>query len=200
MAENARVKYASGNIQIIDIGLLGTIPCNRSGLGLSGYHVHEVAASIKADGLSKRRYRDAAVIKVPAHRLEEFRRFNQRMCESDHLLPKFDPTMRYACLTKNHLVHALKLFRAASAHLNGTREVLKPNPKDRQLEEHLSEGVACEVFREELWDEDPAGLAAIVGEDNMDAAVDMGSSEVEVLQALRRLLDDNKGLKDPNAD
>ena len=198
LAEKARSQFSSGGIQFIPVELLGTVPCNRSGLGVSGFHVHEVALSIKADGLSKRRYRDASVVKVPPSELDSFRAFNKRMCESDDLLPPFSPAMRYACLTKNHFVHALKLYRSGSTLLHGTRELIKPNPADKQLEQHLSEGVACEVLREELWGEDPKGLEAIVGEDNMDAAVEMAASEIEVLQALRRMLDDTKGEKDPN--
>ena len=187
-AESARARYASGGVQFIRHELLGTVPINRSGLGVSGYHVHEVVASIQADGLSRRRYRDAAVVRVPAQRMDEFRAFNKRMCEGDDLLPGFSPEMRYAVLTKNHFVHALKLFDAASAFLHGTREIIRPNPVDVQLAQHLAEGVVCEVFREELWLEDPDAMAAIVGEDNMDAVTNLAASEIEVLQSLRRSL------------
>ena len=54
-AELARTKHANGGIQFIRVELLGTAPCNRSGLGVSGFHVHEVVASLKTDGLSRRR-------------------------------------------------------------------------------------------------------------------------------------------------
>ena len=161
--------------------------------------MHEVVASIRADGLSRRRYRDASVIKVPPAHLEEFREFNRVMCEGDELLPAFAPDMRYALLTKNHFVHAVKLFDAASVLLHGTKEAIKPNPLDKQLEQHLTEGIACEVLREELWDEDPEGLRAIVGEDNFDAATEQGASEMEVLRTLRRGLDETKRERDPNA-
>ncbi len=103
LAEQARAKYSTGGVQYINVNLLGTAPCNRSGLGVSGFHVHEVVGSIKSDGLSRRRYRDASVVKVPAEELDAFRDFNRRMCESDELLPPFAPHMRYALLTKNTL-------------------------------------------------------------------------------------------------
>ena len=196
VAERARARFSGGGVQIINPELLGTVPCNRSGLGLSGFHVHEVVASIKEDGLSRRRYRDAAVVRVPEAHLDSFRAFNQRMCEGDDLLPPFAAGMRYAVLTKNHFVHAVKLFASASALLHGTKQAIKPNPADKILAQHLSEGIWCEVFREELWDEDPEGLRAIVGEDNMDAATDLAASEIEVLQTLRRLLDESRGEKD----
>ena len=61
-----RAKHANGGIQFIRAELLGAAPLNRSGLGVSGFHIHEVVQGIKTDGLSRRRYRDAAVVKVPA--------------------------------------------------------------------------------------------------------------------------------------
>ena len=199
LAAAARARHSTGGIQFIKAELLGTIPCNRSGLGLSGFHVHEVATSIKEDCLSRRRYREATVVRVPPHALDEFRASNKRMCESDDLLPPYSPEMRYACLTKNHFVSAVKLFASASAMLHGTRELIKPNPRDKQLQQHLQEGIACEVLREELWDSDEAGLMAIINEDNMDASVELATSETEVLAELRRILDVTKGDKDPNA-
>ena len=140
VSEQARARYSHGGIQFIRVELLGTAPCNRSGLGVSGFHVHEVVASLKTDGLSRRRYRDATVVKVPAAQLDAFREFNKRMCENDDLLPAFAPDMRYALLTHNHLVHALKLLASGTHMLHGTREPIKPNPADKQLEQHLAEG------------------------------------------------------------
>lgn len=137
-------------------------------------------------------------MKVPTDKLDAFRAFNRRMCESDPLLPAFSTDMRYALLTKNHLVHALKLYTSGTHLLHGTREPIKPNPAYKLLEQHLSDGIACEVMREELW-ADEEGVQAIVGEDNMDASTDMAASEVEVLQAIRQLLDGSKRETDPNA-
>ena len=53
-------------------------------------------------------------------------------------------------------------------------------------------------MREELW-ADEEGTQAIVGDDNMDASTDLAASEVEVLQAIRQLLDGSKRETDPNA-
>ena len=196
-SERARARYTTGGVTFIHVDLLGTAPCNRSGLGVSGFHVHEVVASIQADGLSRRRYRDATVVKVPEKELDSFREFNRRMCEGDDLLPPFSPSMKYALLTKNHFVHAVKLFASGSSLLHATKEVIKPNPLDEQLRAHLSEGIACEVLREELWLAEPEAMAAMVGEDNMDAATNLAASEMEVLQTLRRLLDETQGDTDP---
>ena len=122
VSEQARARHSHGGIRRSRVEFLGTAPCNRSGLGVSGFHVHEVVASIKTDGLSRRRYRDATVVKVPAAQLDAFREFNKRMCENDDLLPAFAPDMRYALLTQQHVVHALKLLASGTHMLHGTRE------------------------------------------------------------------------------
>ena len=184
VAERARTKYSCGGISFIGLEMLGTAPTNRSGLGVSGYHVHTVAASIRDDGFSKHRYRDCTVVRVPEDKLAMFRDFNRRMCASDPLLPAFSPSMCFAMLTKNHLAHALKLYASGTAVLHGTSERLVANPRGRQLETQLKEGLACEVMRSELWSEDPEGMSALVGEDNMDSGSDMAESEVTVLQVV----------------
>ena len=192
-AEKARAKWSSNGIQWIRVDLLGASPWNRSGLGVSGYRTHEVVQSIKADGLARRRYRDATVVRVPAKHLAEFRAFNEKMCQGDPLLPAFSGEMKYALLTKHHLVHAVKLFQAGSTFLNGTKELIKPNPHDLQLQGHLEEGVACEVMNAGLWLEDWEAMQAITGEDNFDVATLMGTSEMETLQGTRRLWDESAG-------
>ena len=199
VAERARTKYSTGGIRFIKHELLGTHPLNRSGLGVSGFHVHEVVASIRTDGLSRRRYRDASVVKVPKKHLAAFLDFNKAMCQGDDLLPPFSSEMRYALLTKNHFGHAIKLYASGTHNLYGTKEPIKPNPGDAQLSQHLEEGIACEVFTEDLWDQDPEGMAAIIGEDNFDAATDLAASEIEVLQALRRLINAHKAEPDSSA-
>ena len=76
----------------------------------------------------------------------EFLSFNKRLSESDERLPPFDTSMRLACLTKNHLVCALKLFRGASTPLIGAEDVIiAPPESDGALRTHLSRGVFCEV-------------------------------------------------------
>ena len=137
LAEKARAKHSMGGIQFIDHKLLGSAPFNRSGLMCSGFHVHDVVASIKSDGLSRKRYRDATVVQVPAEHMHEFREKNRAMCEGDELMPLFAENMKYALLTKNHFVHAVKLFSSASQQLHGTKEIIKPNTLDLQLKKPL---------------------------------------------------------------
>ena len=76
----------------------------------------------------------------------DFLAFNKHLSESDERLPPFDASMRYACLTKNNLVCALKLFRGASTPLVGAEEVIiAPPASDIALRQHLTRGVFCEV-------------------------------------------------------
>ena len=59
-------------------------------------------------------------------------------------------------------------------------EVLRPDQKDKKMTEVLSEGILCQVLAEGMYLGDKAGMSAIVQEDNLNAAVDMGTGEMEV--------------------
>ena len=190
MAERARSKWSNSHLRYIPLDQLGTSPYNRGRLGVSSFHVHEVVTSIKNDGLSQHRYRDATVVRVPDESLAMFRKFNEQMCAADDKLPPFSPEMRYALLSKNHFVTALKLFKVGTVPAIGTGEVIRPSPQDKQLRRHLDEGVACEVMDEGLWREDMEAMLAIIAEDNMNAAVTMGIHEMEVLGWISQTLVD----------
>ena len=78
--------------------------------------------------------------------LKNLLEFNKRLAESDERLPPFDSGMTFACLTKNHLASALKLFRGGKTPLVGNEEVIIAPPEhDSALRTHLSRGVFCEV-------------------------------------------------------
>ena len=190
VAERARSKWSNSHLRYIPLDQLGTSPYNRGRLGVSSFHVHEVVTSIKNDGLSQHRYRDATVVRVPDESLAMFRKFNEQMCAADDKLPPFSPEMRYALLSKNHFVTALKLFKVGTVPAIGTGEVIRPSPQDKQLRRHLDEGVTCEVMDEGLWREDMEAMLAIIAEDNMNAAVTMGIHEMEVLGWISQTLVD----------
>ena len=100
LAETARSQWSKGNVQQLQIELLGISPRNRGRLGVSTHHVLDVVGSIKDDGLSRQRYRDVCVVRVPDTELATFRAFNKELLEADSGLPPFSDKMRYACLTK----------------------------------------------------------------------------------------------------
>ena len=165
LAEKARSKYFKGAVQIIHIDYLGVSPLNRGKLGISGFHTHRIVSSVRSDGFSRQRYRDATVVKVPATYLKYFQEFNSAICVADPNLPTCSTKMVYALLTKNHLVAALKLFQMGKVTHCDERNIIKPNPNDDQLKHALEDGIACEVLDEKLWLEDEAGVLAIIAED-----------------------------------
>ncbi len=180
MAEAARAKYSIGHIEKIELDALGTHPQNRGGLGVSAFHAHRVARSIITDGFSRHRYRDATVVMVPASALGAFRRFNQVMASSDPKLPPHSQKARFALLSKNHLVAALKLLQIGSYTMGPSEEPIAPPPSDAPLEAAMREGIYCDVLGEGLWSDTDA-VAAILAEDNLNASVEMGTNEVEIL-------------------
>jgi len=192
VAERARSTWGLVGQQTIGIGLLGVSSFNRGRLGVSPFHIHDVAASIAKDGLSRHRYHCATAVEVPDQELAEFRKFNADMCSTDDKLPPFSPSMRYACLSKNHFVTALKLFKAGNIVDVGSGEVIRPNSADSNLTEHLSDGVTCEVMKEGLWSGDLEGMLAIIAEDNLNAAVSMAVGEMEVLTWFARSIADRQ--------
>jgi len=88
-------------VRPIPLHEIGTYPENRGRLGVSAFHVHEVAASIVNDGFSSNRYRDCTVVRVPTTELAEFRSFNADMAAACPLLPPCsEDKLIYAALTK----------------------------------------------------------------------------------------------------
>ena len=124
----------------MDISLLGTHPENRGQLGISSFHAHRVASSIMTDGFSRHRYRDATVVRVPEEGMAHFRKFNSDLSAADDKLPPFSPNMRYALLTKNHLVAALKLLQLGTVVLHESTDLIRADAADMQLKLAMDEG------------------------------------------------------------
>ena len=100
VAEVARTKFSTGPLQNISLDYLGMAPWNRGRLGVSKFHVIDIKNSVDEDGLSRQRYRDVCVIRVPDAQLQTFLKFNQEVLAACPELPPFSDKMRYACLTK----------------------------------------------------------------------------------------------------
>jgi len=101
VAERARRKFMTGPLQNISLQLLGMAPWNRGRLGVSIFHVFDIKVSIDEDSLSRQRYRDVCVIRVPDSELEFFHTFNREGLAACPDLAPFSDKMRYACLTKH---------------------------------------------------------------------------------------------------
>ena len=85
-------------------------------------------------------------------------------------------------------MHALKIYASQSMMLRGVGDApLRSDPQDKKLAEVLSEGVLCQVLDEGTFLSDKAGMSAIVQEDNLNAAIDMGTGEMEVSSPWQRI-------------
>ena len=62
---------------------------------------------------------------------------------------------------------------------NGGTVPVRAAAHDIKLNEALDEGLLAQVMDEDMYRKDLAGMSAIVQEDNMNAAIDMGTSEME---------------------
>ena len=100
MAEAARLKWGSGPLQNISLDMLGIAPWNRGRLGVSFYHVQDIISSISEDGLSRQRYRDVTVVRVPPSEMDAFKRFNTDILAACPDLPPISEQMQFACMTK----------------------------------------------------------------------------------------------------
>ena len=75
-------------------------------------------------------------------------------------------------------------------------EPFRPNPADVVLRDAIGTGVCCEVFRESLWLADMPGMLAIIAEDNLNAGVQMGVGEMEVVSWFsHRIVEKQSGAK-----
>ena len=97
---------------------------------------------------------------------------------------------------------ALKMFQVGTMEVKtpGGMTPIKPTPSDRTLQDALQDGILCRVLAEEAFTGDEAGLAAIITEDNMNAAVDMATNEMEVLTYIGVLIHKARGGLAPVAD
>ena len=107
----------------IPLEYLGFLPDNRGGMGISPFHVHEVAHDVVANTTKTTRYREVEVVKLSDERRPSVLACNKQKCEDSSLMPKFSPTMRYACLTKTHFVFAQKLGQDGTQSIFGEGKV-----------------------------------------------------------------------------
>ncbi len=94
------MKWGAGPLQNIALDYLGIAPWNRGRLGVSSFHVADVVSSIKEDGLSRQRYRDVTVVRVPASELQSFRKYNADIAAACPDLAHPTDKLQFACLTK----------------------------------------------------------------------------------------------------
>ena len=167
----------------IPVALVGFGEDNRCGLGLCSSHVHDVAWSCNGanKGVVLVRYTVVNLVRVPADQLESFRELNKDKCESDSFMPRFSPEMKYACLTKSHFCHAMKLREDGGRYLYNDGKTLICKQRDQEGSEDrliAEQGVVAQIFKSELYN-DKEAMLAIMTTDNDDADVEMGEDEIQ---------------------
>ena len=134
-----------------------------------------------ATGTKLPRYKEVSLVRVPDEDLNSWREANRERCESDALMPRFAPGMRYALATKTHFTHAQKLTQDGGRTLfNEGKVCIKVKADSREGQKILEEGVVAAVYNEKLWKDKPA-LHALMRTDNEDAEVEMNEDEIQAL-------------------
>jgi len=178
-------KFRKVGLVRLKLDLLGFHPLNRGGAGLIPYHAHEVAHDCLSNNVSLQRYNFVEVVKVPAAALEDWRSANRQKALTDKLMPAFTPKMAYACLGKTHFCHALKLGGEPGRTLMNEGKVPLTFPDNAEERAVREDGVLCTLFTEELWYDEPALKAVMLG-DNLNAAVQVGEDEMQAFGRVDR--------------
>ena len=66
---------------------IGFWPGNRDSTGCGPQHVHEIAEDIVTNGASLRRYGSVDIVKIPAAKLDLYRRYNKTKCDRVDYMP-----------------------------------------------------------------------------------------------------------------
>jgi len=118
------------------------------------------------------------VVKVPQHELTAWRTANKMKCASNPLLPCFSPDMKYACLTKTHFTHAIKLGLEGHRSLRNQGSFPLVYENTQEWNEITANGPLCTIYSEGLWDDKEALQWTMLG-DNLNAAVQLGEDEMQ---------------------
>ena len=164
---------------------------NRGGMGLASQHLHEVAHSCCAQGVSLQRYQYVPVVEIPQEHLEEVREYNRRRCQTDPLMPKYSEDIKYVCAGKTHFLHALKLLKDGNRYLynnQGPQSSLRLKPCDAEGMLTQTEGPLCAVFRADAF-RDSDAMTALASEDNLNASVQMEEDEMQCFGKVSLLVD-----------
>ena len=95
----------------IPLSHIGFWPGNRGGIGVCAFHVHEVAHDCTANRTKRQRYDHVDIIEIPNNDRPQILEANRVLCETNALMPRFSPDIKYVCASKTHFVHAHKLAK-----------------------------------------------------------------------------------------
>ena len=164
----------------IHLDELVVYPNNRGGAGIIPHHVHEVANDCLENTTKQNRYQHVCVVEIPEAFRKQVIDYNVQKAAGNPLLPKVHPDrVRYVVLTKTHFVHAHKLAKDGNRTLydKGTTRINWPE-KDREGHEITMRGPLCCVYRQGLYEDEPAAKT-LCSEDNLNALVSMAEDEMQ---------------------
>jgi len=178
-------------VQLKEIGFW---PNNRGRLGISSQHCHAVAWDCIANMTKLQRYAHVALAEIPPEMRESILAANREQCESDPLMPRFSPDMKYVCASNTHFTHAQKLFYDSMfgcPHylFNDAKNlVIKLQDGDVECKEILSSGVMAVIYGPELLRDEDA-MCAFASADNLNASVQMVEDEMQAFGRVHALVD-----------
>ena len=155
----------------VDLDKIGFWPHNRGGLGISPYHVHEVAQDCKCNKTKLERYHQVDLIEIPQDMLQKIRDANRDRCESDDRMPRFSPHMTYVCATKTHFVHAQKLAKEGNRSIFNKGDVnIRWQDGDLEGAQIIEQGPLCVIHGSSLLHDSDATIA-LAFDDNLGKTV-----------------------------
>ena len=156
-------------------------------------HAHTLARNISEYGTSVERYMSVKMVEIPDAVRESWLAAMKKKAKLSPLLANIEAMSHtgtlYACLTCTHFVEAQKLI------LEGNRRYMdKPDGVRLQLREDDAEGriiqtlgVTATVYSSTLW-QDEAAIVALMREDNLDANVAKGETELDSFGHISRIV------------
>lgn len=176
--------------QRIPLRLITFWPDNRGGLGISSYHVHEVAADCKANKTKIKRYGCVDIVEIPSERMEEIKDKCRERSKQDPLMPKFSEDAEYVCMTKTHFTHAQKLAQDGNRFLqNEPGNSICWQADDTEGALILKNGPMCQIYDWQLFEDGPA-MDTVGSEDNLNANVQMGEDEMQAFGRVSKHMED----------
>ena len=101
----------NGNVFRMSLSNLAFYPLNRGGRGVDPGHAHDVCHDGVQNTVKQFRYKHIHVAEIPHDLKGWILNANQKLCNTNKLMPAFSPTITHVCLTGTHLVHAGKLVQ-----------------------------------------------------------------------------------------
>ena len=176
-SDRAQRKRKHGELRI-PLDQIGFWPGNRGGFGLSAAHAHEVVWDCVANKVKRQRYHHVDLVEIHPDQRAKIQEANKRKAD-DPLMPQCPSDIKFACMSKTHLVHGLKLAKDGGRTIMNEGNIpIKLQEDDSEGALILSQGPVCAIYDSSLL-EDEAAARALASEDNLNASVAMEEDEMQ---------------------